>query len=155
MENIVKQIHKILLKIGKTIAVAESCTGGLLCGLLTQNSGSSAYFILGVVAYNNKVKKSILGISASLLKKNGTVSSPVARAMAKSIRKIAKTDFGIGVTGIAGPSGKTPSKPVGTVFISVTAKNKTICKKFHFTGNRLSVRKKSASKALELLKALL
>ena len=150
-ELIVNQIHKSLLKSNQTIAVAESCTGGLLSTLLTDLPGSSKYLILGVVAYNNKVKESILKVPHSILLKNGAVCREVARKMAQSVKKIAKTDFAIGITGLAGPSGGSPQKPVGTVFIAVTDKNKTICKKFLFTGNRSTIRKKSALKALEML----
>lgn len=152
MELIVKQIHSLLLKNKKTVAVAESCTGGLLSELLTYIGGSSKLFILGVIAYNNKVKADILKVPAGILAKNGAVSADVAKKMAQNIRKTAKSDFGIGITGIAGPSGATPHKPIGTVFIAVSAKNKTICNKFHFTGNRAVIRKKAALKALELLK---
>jgi nicotinamide-nucleotide amidase len=152
MENLIKQIHKLLLKKAKTVAVAESCTGGLLSNLHTQNSGSSRYFILGVVAYSNKAKEKILKIPRSSLIKFGAVSAPVASRMARSIRKIVKTDFGIGITGIAGPSGSTPHKPVGTVFVAINSENKRICKKFHFKGSRSIIRKKAALAALELLK---
>ena len=155
MRDIVKEIHDMLIRKQKTLAIAESCTGGLLCGLLTRFSGSSQYFILGVATYSNIAKQSLLKIPASFIKKNGAVSKPVAAAMAKNIRKIAKTDFGIGITGIAGPTGGTPIKPVGTVFIAVANKNKTICARYCFKGNRASIRKKSAVTALQLLKKIL
>jgi nicotinamide-nucleotide amidase len=155
MERIITQIHSLLIKKRKTVTVAESCTGGQLSNLLTCLSGSSQYFILGVVAYNNKVKQGVLSIPASLIAKNGAVSLPVACLMAKSVRKLAGTDFGIGITGIAGPTGATPGKPVGTVFIAIDSKNKKICQKFHFTGNRSAVRKKAALKSLDLLKKML
>ena len=155
MEHIVNQIHLLLMKKQKTVAVSESCTGGLLSKLLTDISGSSKYFILGLVAYSNKSKENILKISSSVINKQGAVSKIVAAAMAKSIKKIAKTDFGIGITGIAGPTGGTPEKPIGTVFIAVDSKNKKICKRFLFHGNRNTVRRKTALKSLELLKGLL
>lgn len=155
MEQIINQVHKFLTKFKKTIAVAESCTGGALSGLLTQNPGSSRYFILGVVAYSNKAKKNILRIPQSVIARYGAVSKNVASLMAKSVRKIAKTDFGIGITGITGPTGGTPKKPVGTVFIAVDNQNKAICKKFLFKGNRLNIRKKVALKSLELLKSVI
>ena len=155
MRDIVKEIYDILVRKEKTLAVTESCTGGLLSSLLTRISGSSQYFMLGVVTYSNKAKESLLKIPTSLIEKNGAVSKPVAAAMAKNIRKIAKTDFGIGITGIAGPTGGTPIKPVGTVFIAVANKNKTICARYCFKGNRASIRKKSAVTALQLLKKIL
>lgn len=155
MEHIVKQVHSSLIKKRKTIAVAESCTGGLLSNLLTYIRGSSRYFILGIVAYSNKSKQDILKIPAGLIAKKGAISKEIALKLAQQVRKIAKTDFGIGITGIAGPSGGTPQKPVGTVFIAVASKNKTISKKYQFRGTRVTIRKKSSLKALELLKSLL
>ena len=151
MAKISSQIHKILINHGKTISVAESCTGGLLSKLLTELSGSSNFFILGVVPYNNKVKESVLKIPGKIIRKNGAVSAEVAKRMAKSVKKIAKTDFGVGITGIAGPTGGSIQKPVGTVFIAVSDKKQTICRKYIFSGSRSMIRKKSALKALELL----
>jgi nicotinamide-nucleotide amidase len=152
MEPIIEQAHKLLLKKQKTIAVAESCTGGLASYLLSRLSGSSKYFILGIVAYSNKAKTKILKIPAALIAKNGAVSSPVASRMALNIRKIANADFGIGITGIAGPTAGTPLKPVGTVFIAIDTKSRKICKKFIFIGNRGIIQKKTSLKALEILK---
>jgi len=154
MEHIVNQIHKTLIKNKKTIAVAESCTGGLLSNLLTQISGSSKYFILGIVAYSNKAKENILKIPGQLIAKKGAVSQEAAKRMALSVRELAKTGFGIGITGIAGPTGATPKKPVGTVFIAIDGEDRKICQRFLFKGNRNSIRKKAALKALELLKLL-
>lgn len=155
MEHIIIQIHKLLIKNRKTLAVAESATGGLLCNYLTQLSGSSQFFILGIVVYSNKVKENILKIPANVISRNGAASKIVAKLMAKSVRIIANTDLGIGLTGIAGPSGGSREKPVGTIFIAISSKNKNICKKFILTGNRLTVRKKAALKALELLRGLI
>ena len=155
MQNIAGYIHKSLLKTGKTIATAESCSGGILSGLLTQSSGSSRYFTLGVVSYSNQAKIRILKIPASTIAKKDEVSQEVASLMAKNIRRIARTNLGIGITGIAGPTGARPGKPIGTVFICVANENKTICKKFIFRGNRVSIRKQSALKALQLLKQIL
>jgi nicotinamide-nucleotide amidase len=97
----------------------------------------------------------MLKIPALTIAKNGAVSKDVAYLMAKNVRLIAKTDLGIGITGIAGPTGATSNKPVGTVFIAVAKKNKAICKKFVFRGNRASIRKQSALKSLQLLKQIL
>lgn len=152
MEKIINQIHKILLKDKKTIAVAESCTGGLTSSKLTHFSGSSEYFILGMITYSNKAKISLLGIPRKLIFKKGAVSKEVAQEMSQRIRKIAKTDFGIGITGIAGPTGAAPGKPIGTVFIAVSSNNKTICQKLALKGNREAVRKASSIQALKLLK---
>jgi nicotinamide-nucleotide amidase len=155
MEDIVAQIHKFLIKNKKTIAVAESCTGGELSNLLTKISGSSAYFILGIVAYSNPAKQKILKISPTIIRKKGVVSKEVATAMAKAIRKIARSDFGIGITGIAGPTGATSQKPVGTVFIAIDSEHKKISKRFQFKGNRIAIRKIAALKSLELLKRII
>lgn len=152
MKKIINQVHNTLLKNKKTIAVAESCTGGLASSLLTRLSGSSEYFALGIVAYSNKAKTVLLGIPKKTILKEGTVSKEVAQGMSQKIRKIAKTDFGIGITGIAGPTGATPKKPIGTVFIAVASRNKTISRRFVFKGNREAVRKASAIQALKLLK---
>ncbi|MFA5145484.1 MAG: CinA family protein [Candidatus Omnitrophota bacterium] len=154
MQSIVSQIHRILIKSKKTISIAESCTGGLTSSLLTRITGSSLYFTLGIVAYDNKIKENILNIPGRIIARKGAVSKDVAERMAKAARKLANADFGIGVTGIAGPSGATPGKPVGTVFIAIDSKDNKICRKFIFTGNRITIRKKAALKALELLKRL-
>lgn len=104
--------------------MAESCTGGLLSNLLTQIPGSSKYFILGVVAYSNQAKENILKIPRDIIVKKGAVSKNVAELLAKAVRLMAKTDFGIGITGTAGPTGGSREKPVGTVFIAIDTKNK-------------------------------
>ena len=155
MEPIANKIHKALINKQKTLAVAESCTGGLLSNLLTRLAGSSKYYILGVVTYSNRAKENILKIPRSIIQKNGAVSKPVAEMMAEHIRRLAKTDYGIGVTGIAGPGGASPKKPKGTVFIAVSSSSKKVCKKFGFRGNRNLVQKKAALKALNLLLAWL
>ncbi|MCM8797432.1 MAG: CinA family protein [Candidatus Omnitrophica bacterium] len=155
MELIARKIHTSLIKEGKTLAVAESCTGGSLSQLLTTYSGSSSYFLLGVVAYSNKAKEKILKIPAQIIIKNGAVSQAVAKRMARAVRKISGADFGIGITGIAGPTGATTDKPLGTVFIAVQTKNKILCRRFNFKGNRSLVRKKSCQEALRLLKIFL
>ena len=155
MQGIIEQAYTILLKYKKTIAVAESCTGGLLASSLTSLQGSSRYFLLGIIPYSNQAKIALLGISPSLIKKHGAVSKAIAQRMAQNVRKIAHSEFGIGITGIAGPDGGSKEKPVGTVFIAVAQKNKTICRKFCFLGNRSSIRKKAALESLILLKNLI
>ncbi len=155
MQHTVSEINKLLIKTIKTVAVAESCSGGLASLLLTQISGSSRYFSLGVVVYSNKAKETVLKIPRRVIAQKGVVSEEVASLMAKNIRKIASADFGIGITGIAGPTGGTAQKPVGTVFIAVDSRHRHICKKFRFYGSRIAVRKKSALKSLELLISML
>ena len=149
--KIILKIHKKLLKKEKTIATAESCSGGLLASLLTSLSGSSNYFIFGAVTYSNKSKEIILDIPAKIITHYGAVSREVARLMAQNIRKKTHTDFGLSITGIAGPTGATANKPVGTVFIAFADKNKTLCRLFRFSGKRESIRKKTVGEALRLL----
>jgi PncC family amidohydrolase len=151
MQNLIKQAHLRLLKSGKTIATAESCTAGLLSALLTQLPDSSRYFILGITSYSNRAKQSVLRIPASIIRRRGAVSKETALLMAQNIRKLAKADLGVSITGIAGPGGGTLRKPVGTVFIALSSKNKSSCNKFIFKGNRNSVRNQAALKALQLL----
>ncbi|MBU0548561.1 MAG: CinA family protein [Candidatus Omnitrophica bacterium] len=150
-DKILTKIHNKLLSQKKTIAVAESCTGGLLCGKLTKNPGASVYFLLGVVAYSNNSKEKILQIPARLISKYGAVSRQIAILMSKNIRKRSKADLGIGITGLAGPGGATVNKPVGTVFISLSAKNKNTCQMLSFRGSRQDIRKKTIHEALRLL----
>jgi len=154
MERIIIQVHKSLIQKKKTLAVAESCTGGVTSSLLTRLSGSSRYFTLGIVAYSNQAKTSILKIPAKLIAQKGAVSQEVAKKLAQNVRKLAKSDFGIGITGIAGPTGGSTKKPVGTVFIAVADKHKTTGKKFHFTGIRSTIRKEAALASLRLFKRL-
>lgn len=152
--EIIKTVHRLLVAGKKTVAVAESCSGGALSKLLTDTPGSSHYFIAGIIAYSNQAKQELLGVPRKTLERYGAVSAPCARAMAHNVRKINRTDFGIGITGIAGPKGATALKPVGTVFIAVAAKNKTCCKKFLFKGTRAQIRQQSALKGLAMLEAL-
>ena len=112
-------VGDLLRERGMTIAVAESCTGGLLASRLTDVPGSSDYVDRGVVCYSNRAKTELLGVPEALIAEHGAVSEPVARAMAEAIRARARTNVGIGITGIAGPGGGTPEKPVGTVAIAV------------------------------------
>jgi len=151
LEKIVKLARNKLLYNKKTISLAESCTGGLLASILTNKSGSSGYFLSGVVAYSDRSKEILLGIPAKTIAKYGAVSSNVAKLMAENIRKKTGADFGLSVSGIAGPTGATKNKPVGTVFICLSQKTKNICLRFSFQGSRQDIRKKSAQEALRLL----
>jgi nicotinamide-nucleotide amidase len=135
----------------KTLAIAESCTGGLIGDRLTNLPGASAFFLLGVVAYDNAAKSKILGVNPALFKKHGAVSLPVARAMAQGVRQILNTDYGVGVTGIAGPTGAGKNKPIGLVFIALSTVSKTIVKKFLFKGTRLAIKKQACQTALKML----
>lgn len=153
LRKITQQIHTLLCNQAKTISVAESCTGGLLASLLTSLPGSSDYFLLGVATYSNKSKETILNIPAKTIAEYGAVSRQVAILMATNIRKKTHADFGISITGIAGPTGATITKPVGTVFIALASKNKTLCRLFMLQGKRENIRLKSVQEALRLLYA--
>lgn len=145
-------VGKLLGRFRKTLAIAESCTGGLITNRITNIPGSSKYFKMAVVAYSNKAKVSQLNVSSELLKKYGAVSSQVATQMAKNIREISGTTFGLGVTGIAGPTGATKSKPIGLVYIALATPKQTFCKKFHFSGDREVIKFKTSQAALDILR---
>ena len=155
MERLEIRLAQLLIKRGKTLAVAESCTGGLLANLLTNTPGSSRYFILGIVAYSNQAKTSLLRVSASLISRYGAVSRQVVQSMAKGVRRVARSDYAIAISGIAGPSGGTQAKPKGTVFICLATKHRLVTKGFHFSGSRLAVKRKAAISALSILKNIL
>ena len=135
----------------KTLAIAESCTGGLIADRLTNVPGASAFFMLGVIAYDYAAKTKILGVPTILLKKHGAVSAQVASHMSQGVRKLLKTDYSLSVTGIAGPGGATKNKPVGLVFIAVSTKQETIVKKCLFKGSRLAIKSATAQTALKML----
>ena len=137
---------------GYTIAVAESCTGGLVAQRLTEVPGSSKYFIEGVVAYANDAKTRTLGVEPILLLEHGAVSAPVAEAMAEGVRKRAQTDFGLSVTGIAGPGGGTEEKPVGLVYIALADETGTQHRQLKLPGDRQLIRWRASQAALDLLR---
>ena len=137
---------------GYTLSVAESCTGGLIAQRLTDVPGSSKYFIEGVVAYSNDAKTRTLGVEPILLLEHGAVSAPVAEAMAEGVRKYAGTDFGLSVTGIAGPDGGTEEKPVGLVYIALASESGTEHRKLKLPGDRQLVRWRASQAALDLLR---
>jgi competence/damage-inducible protein CinA-like protein len=137
---------------GYTLGVAESCTGGLISQRLTDVPGSSKYFVEGVVAYSNEAKIRTLGVDASLIKEHGAVSGEVAEAMATGIRKRASSDFGIAVTGIAGPDGGTPDKRVGLVYVALADEAHAEHRRLMIPGDRQLVRWRSSQFALDLLR---
>src|SRR5262245_13893823 len=138
-----------------TIAVAESCTGGLLASRLTDVPGSSAYVERGVVCYSNQAKVDMAGVPEALIRQHGAVSEPVAQAMAAGIRERARTNIGIGITGIAGPDGGTPDKPVGTVCIAVILDAETRVRTFPFFGGREMVKFQATQAAMNMLRLLI
>ncbi|MDE0144286.1 MAG: competence/damage-inducible protein A [Nitrospira sp.] len=135
-----------------TIALAESCTGGLIAHRLTQVPGSSTYVDRTVVCYSNRAKIELLGVSESLLKKNGAVSAQVAKAMAQGIRTRSKVDVGLSVTGIAGPGGGTAHKPVGLVYVGLATSKESHTKAFQFHGEREAIKLRASQAALDVLR---
>jgi nicotinamide-nucleotide amidase len=148
-------VGDLLRNAGWTISVAESCTGGLLMSRLTDIPGSSDYADRGIVCYSNRSKVELLGIPEALIEQHGAVSEPVALAMAEGVRAAARSDVGIGITGVAGPGGGTPDKPVGTVAIAVTAGDAVRVRTFNFFGGREMVKFQSTQAALNTLRLML
>ncbi len=151
-ETLEEIIGKKLLNSGKTISTAESCTGGYISHLVTKVPGSSAYYMGSVISYSYDIKETELGVPKEILEKEGAVSQPVVEQMAKAIREKYKTDYSISASGIAGPSGGTDEKPVGTVWIAVATPSKIISQKFLFGTNRLRNIQKTADAALNMLR---
>jgi nicotinamide-nucleotide amidase len=141
-----------LLRRGWKIAVAESCTGGLLAKRLTDLAGASRYMDRGFVTYSNDSKVQLLGVSRDVLTTHGAVSAPVAELMAAGARKKAGVEVGVGVTGIAGPDGGNDKKPVGTVFIAVDSPIGSAVRVHRFMGSRSTVRERAAQTALDMLR---
>lgn len=141
----------ILKRKGLTFAVAESCTGGLLGGRVTSVAGSSSYFRGGVIAYDNDVKRDILGVPREDLEAHGAVSGQVARAMAAGAARLFGAGCAASVTGIAGPGGGTAQKPVGLVFVGIFFAGETDSRPFRFDGSRDEIRAQSVAAALDFL----
>jgi len=148
-------VGDLLSERGKTIAVAESCTGGLIGAKFTNISGSSKYFERGVVTYSNQAKMELLKVPPETIEKYGAVSEEVALLMAEGVRKLAKTDYGLSATGIAGPTGGTPEKPVGLVHIGFAHENDSFAQKFQFAEDRLTNRERAAQAALNMVRLFL
>jgi len=135
----------------KTLAVAESCTGGLLCHRLTNIPGSSEVLKFGLVAYADEAKLNFLNVPETTLRRYGAVSKETAIAMAKGVRNKLGTDLGISITGIAGPGGGSAKKPIGTTFMAINSGARTSSFKFNFKGSRKSIKSQAATKALRLI----
>ena len=144
-------IGRLLKKSGCALSVAESCTGGLLSHKITDIPGSSDYFMGGIVAYSNDLKKKILKVHGGILRKFGAVSKETAIAMARGARENMGSDIATAITGIAGPAGGSKAKPVGTVFIAITGKTREENKRFLFKGTREAIKLKASNKALKML----
>jgi nicotinamide-nucleotide amidase len=149
LEEVVGQSLKMR---GYTLATAESCTGGLLAGRITDVPGSSEYFLEGVVSYSNEAKIDLLGVPKKLIATHGAVSEQVAGAMAAGIRKRAGSTFGVGVTGVAGPGGGSSEKPVGLVYIALADDSQNTTRKFIFPGDRQFIRTLSVNAALDMVR---
>jgi nicotinamide-nucleotide amidase len=145
------QIGNLLRKRELKLALAESCTGGLIADRITNVPGSSEYFLGGIVAYANEAKVALLGLSWDTLNTKGAVSQETVLEMARGTRRILNTDIAVSVTGIAGPGGGTPEKPVGTVWIGLVAKEGEWTRLFQFSGNREQNKISSANAALQML----
>ncbi len=154
-ETLEGAVGRLLTERGETLALAESCTGGLLAKRLTDAAGSSAYFEEGFVTYSNESKERLLGVSHDLLVEHGAVSGPVAEAMAEGVRKIAGADYGLSITGVAGPGGGTEEKPVGLVFVGISDEGGTVAERLDLSAwkhSREAVRERSANRAFDLLR---
>lgn len=151
-EDLETVLGRMLAERNLTIAVAESCTGGLIAHRLTNVSGSSAYVERGVITYSDASKSALLSVPAELIRAHGAVSREVACAMADGIRRTAGTDIGLSTTGIAGPSGGTPDKPVGTVWVGIADRGGTLALKFSFGEGRARVKERASQAAMELVR---
>ncbi len=154
-ETLEGTVARLLSKRGATLALAESCTGGLLAKRLTDMPGSSKYFAEGLVTYSNESKERLLGVPHGLILEHGAVSEPVAREMAEGARSVSGADYGLSVTGIAGPDGGTQEKPVGLVFIGISDSEDTYAEKLDLTAwarSRESIRERSTNRAFDLLR---
>lgn len=145
-------IGRLLINAGKTISAAESCTGGMISHLFTSVPGSSSYFLGSVTSYANSVKENVLNVPADIIKNHGAVSSECAAAMAEGVRKLTGSDYAVSTTGIAGPTGGTEEKPVGTVWIGVSSEMGTETYKIQYNGDRQRNIERSSAYALNLIR---
>jgi nicotinamide-nucleotide amidase len=154
-ETLEQNVGRLLLDHKMNLAVAESCTGGLICHRLTEVSGSSEYFERGFIVYSNRSKMEELGVPSEILRDHGAVSAQTAEAMAEGVRRVSDTSLGLSVTGIAGPTGGTPDKPTGTVYIGMATARDVVSKHYRFFGSRSQVKQMSASMALDWIRRFL
>ena len=153
--SLTKTLSEILLSKNWKISLAESCTGGLVCATLTELAGSSEWFERGYITYSNEAKTECLDVPFPLIEKHGAVSEEVAKSMAEGARINSRSDVSISITGIAGPTGGSPKKPVGTVCFAWSKENQTFTKTMQFDGDRQMIRKQATEFALAELIALL
>lgn len=145
------RLGRLLRADGLTLSIAESCTGGRLGDRITDVPGSSDYFLGGVISYGNDAKVQLLGVDKAVLARKGAVSREVALQMATGVRRRFHSDIGVGVTGIAGPSGGSRAKPVGLVFIAVSSGKSSVCTRNLFSGSRTAIKRRSTEVALRML----
>ncbi len=153
--TIASVVGDLLRQAGRTLSTAESCTGGLLGQMITDVPGASDYYAGGVVSYANEVKRDALGVPEEMLNAHGAVSEPVAKAMAAGVRRQMKSDYGVAVTGIAGPAGGSEAKPAGLVYIALACPDGVAVHRHVFPGDRRTVRRRSATAALNHLRLAL
>jgi nicotinamide-nucleotide amidase len=151
-ESLEEVVGMYLVMRQKTVAVAESCTGGFLAERLTRIPGSSNFFLGGAVCYSNELKTKLAGVPPALIETHGAVSKPVAQALAEGIRSCTGASMGVAITGIAGPSGGTAEKAVGLVFVALADERGTQVREFHFPGSRERVRHWASQMALEMIR---
>ena len=147
-----EQVHRMLTESGKTLAVAESCTGGSISAKFTAMAGASTYFLCGITAYANEAKRDVLGVDESIIERHGAVSEEVARAMAEGVRKISGADFAVATTGIAGPTGGSEQKPVGTVWFAVASERGTVAMMRNSGTDREQIIERATAYAIEFLR---
>lgn len=154
-DTLASVLGQLLRERGYQLALAESCTGGLLGSMITEVPGSSDYFGAGYITYSNEAKKAMLGVPMYLIEEHGAVSAAVAQAMAEGARKVSRADVGIAITGIAGPGGGTEEKPVGTVYVAVVAPEGQLVEELALRGERTAIRARSTKTAINLARLLL
>jgi nicotinamide-nucleotide amidase len=148
-------VAELLSKNKLSLALAESCTGGYLAHTLTNIPGSSSFFSAGLVTYSNEAKSKLLGIPLQFIEEHDAVSAEVGRAMASQVREVAESDLGMGITGIAGPTGGTADKPVGLVYIALATPTTVTCQRFNFFGKRENIKERAVMSALNMLRLYL
>ena len=146
-----REIGKILREKNFTIAIAESCTGGLIAHRITNIPGASRYFEMGIVTYSNRSKEKFLSVAHDTIVTDGAVSEHTARQMAEGIRRIAGVHIGLSVTGIAGPHGGSIEKPLGTVYIALSSQDGVFVRRFLFHGKRIEIKRQTSEEALKLV----
>jgi nicotinamide-nucleotide amidase len=151
-DSLEREVAGLLVSLKMTVAVAESCTGGLISHRLTNVSGSSTYFEMGIVTYSNRSKMASLGVSEDIIEAQGAVSDACVRAMAAGVKRVAHTDIGLAVSGIAGPTGGSREKPVGTVFMALAGLEDVQSWRFLFKGNREEIKMQTSDEMLSRLR---